>query len=83
MFIHLGADVSVMSKSIISVINLEEVPPSQKETADFINSEDEINRLQYLTDDIPRTLIVTDEKTYVSSLSSAVLQRRLAGNISD
>ena len=44
---------------------------------DFMNLEDEQGRLQYIGDEIPKTLVITDDKTYVCSLSSQVLLKRL------
>ena len=76
MYIHIGGDVSLQQKDIAVVLNLETVLPSQKNVTDFINAEDDNNRLQYLTDEIPRTVVVTFDRTYVSPLSSGVLRKR-------
>ena len=77
MFIHIGNDLSVLKSSVTCVVNLETVPPSRKNMADYINSEDEQGRLQYVTDDIPKSLVITDNKTYVCSLSSSLILNRL------
>ena len=73
MYVHIGGEVTVPADSICALINLETVSPSQKTVTDFINAEDENNRLQYL---IPRTVVVTFDRTYVSPLSSGVLRKR-------
>ena len=77
MFIHIGNDLSVLKSSVTCVVNLETVPPSRKDMADYINSEDEQGRLQYVTDDIPKSLIITDDKTYVCPLSASLILNRL------
>ena len=77
MFIHIGNDLSVLKSSVTAIVDLETVLPSQKDIADFINNEDEQGRLQYVTEDIPKTLVKTDYKTYVCSLSSNLLLNRL------
>ena len=77
MFIHIGNDLSVLKSSVTAVIDLETVLPSQKDISEFINSEDEQGRLQYVTDDIPKSLVITDDKTYVCSLSANLLLNRL------
>jgi len=79
-YVNIGGDISVPSGSVSVIINLETVPASDRKVTDFIKSEDDSNRLQYLTSDIPRTLIVTDTKSYISSISSAVLAKRLEHN---
>lgn len=77
MYVNIGGDISVPADSVSLIVNLETVLPSCRSVTDLIESEDENNRLQYLTEDIPRTLILTDTKSYISSISSSVLQRRL------
>ncbi len=77
MFVHIGGDASVRIASVTAVINLEEAPPSRKDVTEFINSEDDAGRLQYVTEEIPRTIVITDDKTYVSSISATVLLNRL------
>ncbi|MBE7070634.1 MAG: DUF370 domain-containing protein [Ruminococcaceae bacterium] len=77
MFIHIGNDMSVRKASVTAIINLETALPSRKDITDFMNLEDEQGRLQYVGDEIPKTLVLTDDKTYVCSLSSQVLLKRL------
>lgn len=77
MYVNIGGDIFVPAGSVSAIVNLETVPPSRRSVTDFIESEDENNHLQYLTEDIPRTLILTDTRSYISSISSSVLQRRL------
>ena len=78
MFIHIGNDLSVIKSSVTAVVDLETVLPTQKDVSEFINSEDEQGRLQYVTEDIPKTLVITDDKTYVCSLSSNLILNRLS-----
>lgn len=77
MFIHIGNDLSVLKSSVTCVVNLETVSPFQKDVTEFINREDEQGRLQYVTEEIPKSLVITDDKTYVCSLSANLLLNRL------
>jgi len=81
MYVHIGDDIAVRADTVTALIDLETVLPSQKDVVSFINSEDESNRLQYLTEDIPRSMILTTDRTYISSLSTEVLRRRLTGKM--
>ena len=83
MYVNIGGDIFVTAGSVSAIINLETVPPSRRTVTDFIENEDENNRLQYLTEDIPRTLILTDTRSYISSISSSVLQRRLDNSLNN
>ena len=77
MFIHIGNDLSVLKSSITAVVDLETVLPSQKDISEFINREDEQGRLQYVTEEIPKSLVITDDKTYVCPLSASLILNRL------
>ena len=77
MFIHIGNDLSVLKSSVTCVVNLETVLPSQKDVSEFLNRKDEQGRLQYVTDDIPKSLIITDDKTYVCPLFANLILNRL------
>ncbi|MBR4556151.1 MAG: DUF370 domain-containing protein [Clostridiales bacterium] len=77
MFIHIGNDLSVLKSSITAVVDLENVLPYQKDITEFINREDEQGRLQYVTEEIPKSLVITDDKTYVCSLSANLILNRL------
>ena len=77
MYVHLGGDVSVVASAITAIINLETSLPSDEDLNNFIKAEEESNRLQYIEGDLPKTLILTYEKTYVSQMSQSVLLKRL------
>ncbi len=77
MYVHIGGDVSIADSSITAIVNLETILPSDKDISAFIKAEEESNRLQYITGDIPKTLVLTGDKTYVSPVSNTVLLKRL------
>ncbi len=83
MYVNIGGDIYVQAGSVSAIVNLETVLPSTRSVTDLIETEDENNRLQYLTEDIPRTLILTDSRSYISSISSQILQKRLENSLSN
>ena len=83
MYVNIGGDISVPADEVSAIVNLETVPPSRRSVTELIEAEDDNNRLQYLTEDIPRTMIITDVKIYISSISSSVLQKRLESSLSN
>ena len=83
MYVNIVGDISVPADEVSAIVNLETVPPSRRSVTELIEAEDDNNRLQYLTEDIPRTMIITDVKTYISSISSSVLQKRLESSLSN
>ena len=83
MYVYIGGDIFVPAGSVSAIVNLETVLPSTRSVTDLIEAEDDNNRLQYLTEDIPRTLILTDSRSYISSISSQILQKRLENSLSN
>ena len=77
MYVHIGGEVSVLAQSITSIINFENILPTQKDITEFLRTEEDNNRLQYLTEDIPRAIVVTIDRTYISPISPAVLKKRI------
>ncbi|MCQ2529368.1 MAG: DUF370 domain-containing protein [Saccharofermentans sp.] len=77
MYVHIGGEVSVLAQSITSIINFENILPTQKDITEFLRTEEDNNRLQYLTEDIPRAIVVTRDRTYISPISPAVLKKRI------
>ena len=83
MYVNIGGDIFVPAGSVSAIVNLETVLPSTRSVTDFIEAEDDNNRLQYLTEDIPRTLILTDSRSYISSISSKKKKKRLENSLSN
>ncbi len=81
MYVHLGGDITVTDKSISAIIDLDSVSPSDKSINTFLKAEDEANRLEYIDGDLPKSLVLTTDKTYVCPLSGPVLLKRLNSEI--
>ena len=77
MYIHLGSDMTILKSSVVAVINLEAEPPSGKIVTGFLKNEDDMGRLQYTSEELPKSVVITNEGTYVTSLSTQVLHKRL------
>ncbi|MBO4459943.1 MAG: hypothetical protein J5778_04720 [Clostridiales bacterium] len=77
MYVHIEDDKSIPLKQVSAVVDLSTADPASGTIARFMRSEDEAGRLQYLTRDIPESLVIADDKTYVCSISASVLLKRL------
>ncbi|MCQ2483014.1 MAG: DUF370 domain-containing protein [Clostridia bacterium] len=77
MYVHLGGEITVTSDSVVAVIDLENVSALQADFNKYIRAEDDSNRLEYISGDISKSLVITTNRTYVSPMSSGVLLKRL------
>jgi hypothetical protein len=79
MFLHIGSDFVIPLKSVIAILDLEKTTIS-KDTRDFLKTAEDEGFIESITEDIPKSFIVTEtdkkSKIYLSSISSITLQKR-------
>lgn len=79
MFLHIGGDVVVPIKNIIAIMDLESTTLS-KDTREFLSIAEEEGFIESISDDIPKSFIITEidkkSKIYLSPISSVTLQKR-------
>lgn len=79
MFIHLGSNTVVTSKSIIGIFDIEYCSIS-KRTRAFLREAQLDGRVVNVTDELPKSFILCSEedgdKVYISGISPATLRKR-------
>jgi PHD/YefM family antitoxin component YafN of YafNO toxin-antitoxin module len=75
MYIHLGNNVVISSKSLIAILNIE--PPVAEDLQDIIYSVKSSQKAVNISDKgKEKALILTDDKAYFSPISSTTLYKR-------
>lgn len=79
MNLHIGGDVLINKKSIVGIMDIENTSTSKK-TRDFLAKSEKTGKVIYVSDNMPKSFIITKEKdkvfVYISPLSSATLYKR-------
>lgn len=80
MYLHLGQAVMVPHREILAIFDLDNASWAYK-TREFLERAEQEGRAVWLTDDLPRSFIVTQNSegistVYISPLSSATLRKR-------
>ncbi len=79
MYLNIGNDMAVRSKSIIGIFDMDNTSTS-KRTREFLDRAESEGQV-VPCDDLPKSFIVTMEygfkRVYLSTLSSATLEKRL------
>ena len=79
MFLHLGGDAVVHEKSVIAVFDMDNTTIS-RQSRHFLNEAQRRGEVMDVTEDLPKSYIVTryrgKTKVYISSISSATLAKR-------
>jgi len=79
MFIHIGEGKVISKKNIIGIFDLETTSISKK-TREFLKSIEKKKVVEYIGYEIPKTYVVTNEKVYITQISSQTLQKRSERN---
>ena len=79
MYLHLGDNVAVPSRSVIGVFDLE-TSTVAKDTRLFLDNAQRNGRVMDVCDDIPKAFVVGREnnktRIYITQLSSSTLKKR-------
>ena len=75
MFLFLGGDISVRSDEVIGVFDIEECSVGRI-TADYLNFCQKSGRVVNVSEDMPKSFIVTENKTYISNVSHSTIVKR-------
>lgn len=85
MFLHIGGDVVIPMRNVIAILDIETTTLS-RDTKDFLKVAEEEGFIEAISNDLPKTFIITEidkkSKIYLSSISSVTLNKR-AGYIDD
>lgn len=85
MYLHLGNDVTVNLKSVVGIFDMDNTTVSYQ-TRGFLSKAQKDENVIDVTEDLPKSFIVTEENgkvcVYISSLASRTLLKRAStGNI--
>ncbi|MBU9722293.1 MULTISPECIES: extracellular matrix regulator RemB [Bacillaceae] len=74
MFIHLGGDIVIRSNKIIAILDFQS--NGSQDNQSFLIEQKRGNNTISITEDTPKSVVVTDENIYLSPISSHTLKRR-------
>lgn len=79
MYLHLGGDVAVKTDDIIGIFDMDNTTVSAK-TRSFLKTAQKNGEISDVTDDLPKSFIVTEisgkSRVYISSLAARTLLKR-------
>lgn len=75
MYLFLGGEITVRSDDVIGIFDIEECSVSRT-TADFLNACQKKSQIVNISEDMPKSFIVTTSKTYISNVSHSTICKR-------
>lgn len=80
MYLHLGSDTVVKTKNIISILDLESTSVS-KFSKEFLRIVEEEGFVRNVSDELPKSIVVCEEKgqsvVYITNISTKALAGRI------
>ena len=75
MYLHLGRNVVIRQDSIIGIFDMDNASSSHI-TREYLYSPENKKRIVSISDELPKSFVVTSDVIYLSQLSSQTLQKR-------
>ena len=79
MYIRIGGDVSLSADKILGIFDIEKTSVN-KDVNDYLMKLQKQGKIYYVSYDMPKSFIVTDDYVYISNVSVFTLKRRFAEN---
>lgn len=76
MYVHIGGEYSIPDRMIIGIFDLDEVTGADSCTNEFLFKAEKESRVETISFDIPRSMIVTLERIYISPISAGTISKR-------
>lgn len=76
MYIHIGGECSIPDKVIVGIFDLDEVTKTDSSTNEFLKKAQEGGRVETVSYEIPRSIIVAVDKVYISPISAGTIKKR-------
>lgn len=76
MYIHIGGEYSVPDRMIIGIFDLDEVTGTDSSTNHFLFKAEREGKVETVSFDLPRSMIVTLERIYISPISAGTIRKR-------
>ena len=76
MFLFIGGEKTIKSSDVVGIFNIEECSVSRI-TADYLAACQKSGRIGTLTPDLPKSFVVTPDKTYISNVSNDTIRKRV------
>jgi len=77
MYVHVGGEYSISDRFIIGIFDMESITPKQTDMIRFLAEAEKAGRVEYVSEEIPRSMVVSVDRIYFSPISTATLKRRL------
>lgn len=77
MYIHIGGEYSIPGKMIVGIFDFDGITANNTDSLSFLKKAEQENRVENVSYDLPRSVIVAVDKTYLSPISPRTIRKRM------
>jgi extracellular matrix regulatory protein B len=77
MYLHIGGEYSLPYRTIVAVLDFDELIKESNDSFSFIKTAEKRGILENVSFDIPRSVIVAMDRIYISSIAVRTIRKRL------
>ncbi len=76
MYIHIGGEMTIPSEKIIGIFDIEKTSVN-KEVNDYLKKLQKQGKIFYVSYEMPKSFVVTDNYVYITNVSVFTLKKRM------
>lgn len=76
MYIHIGGEYTLSDKWIIGIFDIDQTTTYGSDTSNFLARQEKMGRLDIVSPDLPRSIVVTLDRVYLSPITAKTLVSR-------
>ncbi len=77
MYVHIGGEYSISDRFIVGIFDMDMSTAGQEDTLHFLTRAEKEGRLEYVSEDLPRSFVLTVDRVYISPVSSSTIKKRM------
>lgn len=77
MYVHVGGEYSISDRFIIGIFDMDSITPKQTDMIRFLAEAEKSGHVEYVSEEIPRSVVVSVDRIYFSPISTATLRKRI------
>ena len=77
MYVHIGGECTLSDRLIVGVFDMENITRKQKNMIRFLSDLEKKDGVEYVSEEVPKSIILTVEKVFFSPVSAQVLLKRM------
>lgn len=77
MYVHVGGEYSISDRFIIGIFDMDSITPKQTDMIRFLAEAEKAGHVEYVSEEIPRSVVVSVDRIYFSPISTATLRKRI------